>query len=93
MRIRSATSRFTSSEEAKGRVFCVSTPPPQKVICDPNSCFSQAGSIPAAEVCTGLRMSRPDSISMGMILVTEPQVCCQIFQFVFPCTHSFCSLK
>ena len=34
--IRSRTSRRISSGVPKGSVFCVSTPPPQNVICSPN---------------------------------------------------------
>ena len=49
--------------------------------------------MPAAEVCTGLRMSTPASTSIGMSRVTEPQVCSQVFQGVWRCTHSFWVLK
>ncbi len=36
-----------------------STPPPQNVTCSPKRVFSTLGSMFAAEVCTGFRMSNP----------------------------------
>ncbi len=92
-RTRSRTSAATWPAVAKGSVRWVSTPPPQNAIRPPKLRFSQAGSMPAAEVCTGLRMSTPASMSCGMIRVTEPQVCSQVFQRVCRCTQSFWILK
>ncbi len=43
----SATSRYTSSGVPKGKVCCVSTPPPQKVMRLPNSCFNRCRQVHA----------------------------------------------
>jgi len=59
--IRSQTSRRTSSGVPKGSVFCVSTPPPQKTNVLPYSFFNVFASIPAAEHCTGFKMSNSAS--------------------------------
>ena len=55
------TSRRTSSGEPKGRVFWVSTPPPQNTSFFPYFDFSTSGSMQQAEHCTGFETSRPRS--------------------------------
>jgi len=49
IRWRSVTCRRTWSGVPKGRIFCVSTPPPQKTILPPYLSTSPCGSIPTAE--------------------------------------------
>src|SRR5208337_457702 len=58
----------TSAGVPNGKTFCVSTPPPQKTNRSPKFAFNCCGSIPAAEHCTGLRMSKPASIKDGINL-------------------------
>ena len=60
---RRSTYSRTSAGVPKGKVFCVSTPPPQKVKRSPYSCLSRSGSIPTAEHCTGLTISKPASMN------------------------------
>ncbi len=69
---------------AEGKCLLGIYPAPQKTSLLPNCALSHAGSMPAAEVCTGLRISRWVSMSIGIIRVTDPQVCCQVF-------HDVCS--
>jgi hypothetical protein len=45
--------------------------------------FKILGSMPAAEHCTGLIMSNPDSINNGMNFSTAPQQCLNVFQEVW----------
>ena len=55
-----------------------SMPPPQKTILSPKRRLRSAGSMPRAEIWTGLRMSTPLSIRSGMYSTQPPQVWYQI---------------
>ena len=83
---RSATRRWTSARTSAGvpapSTRCVSTPPPQKTRSRPNSRLSSAVSIPAAETCTGLRISTPISTRSGISSRTAPQVWKKTFAVV-----------
>ena len=55
----------------------------QKVIRSPNDVFSHSGSIPAAEVWTGLRISMPARIMGSIRLGMLPQQCLATFHDVW----------
>ena len=76
---RRSTSSRTSRGEPKGRVFWVSTPAPQNTRREPYFRFSSAGSMPVAEHCTGLTMSKPASIKLSRNRSTLPQECLKHF--------------
>jgi hypothetical protein len=72
--------RDNMADEPKGRVFWVSTLPPQNTRREPYFRFNSAGSIPAAEHCTGLAMSNPASTKLSRNRSTLPQECLKHFQ-------------
>jgi hypothetical protein len=63
---RSSTSRRTSSGVAeRQRLLGVHPAAPERQPVAPYRLFSPSGSMPAAEHCTGLRMSKPASMNEG----------------------------
>lgn len=80
---RSRTCRRTSSGVPNGSTFWVSMPPPQNVMRLPNSFLSPSAPMPAAEHCTGLRISKPASMNEGMNFDTAPQLCLKVRQVVW----------
>ena len=80
--IRSLTIERTSSGEPNGSTRWVSIPPPQKVIRPPCRSLSARGSMAAAEVCTGFRMSKPASAMSSSRRHTEPHEWMNVFQAV-----------
>ena len=87
--IRRRTSSRTSCGVPNGSVFCVFTPPPQNTSRLPNLRFSSAGSIPRAEHCTGLRMSKPASTIGSSSGSMPPQQCMNVFHGVWEWIHPF----
>ena len=82
------TSAATCAGVPRASVPWQSQLPPQNTSRSPNSAFNRRGSIPAAEVCTGFRMSKPQAMNSGMSGRTAPQECLKVFQHVWRWTQS-----
>ena len=55
---------------------------PRRPVGSPKFAFNCSGSMPVAEHCTGLRMSKPASMKAGRNFETAPQECLKVFHCV-----------